>query len=151
MQLKIGTKGLLSHRVKDSDLATNWANDVPVLATPILLWLAELACIRAIGDSLAPGKMSLGYAHDVQHLAPTPVGWIVQVEAEITSIEEKIVSFKVTASDGVDVVLSGTHRRALVDKARFVGKVEEKVDRFICERCKFPCPTGSCVGHSAAN
>ena len=130
MNLKIGTKGLLSHCVADHDLATHWANDVPVLATPVLLWLAELAAIRAIGDCLDPALMTLGYSHDVRHLAPTPKGWIVQIEAEVISIDEKIISFEITGSDGVDVVLSGVHKRGVVNKQRFLSRVDAKTEEY---------------------
>lgn len=130
MELKLGTKGLLSHRVAERDLATRWANDVPVLATPILLWLAELASIRAIGDCIDPSFMTVGFSHDVRHLAPTPLGWIVQIEAEVILIEDKIISFSIIGSDGVDVIFSGVHKRGLVDKSRFLARVQSKTDDY---------------------
>ena len=124
MQLELGSKGFLAHRVSEADLATNWRCDVPVLATPVLLWLAELACMRAIVGCLDDGRMTLGYGHMVRHLAPTPRGWTVQVEAELVEIDGKILTFEVRASDGVEVVMEGRHDRAIVDRARFVARVD---------------------------
>lgn len=126
MQLKLGLTGVLSHEVTESDLATRWRNDVPVLATPVLLWLAELACMRAIDGCLEPGAMTLGYGHSVRHLAPTPGGWTVQIEAELVDMTDKLLAFEVRASDGRETVLEGRHERAVVDRERFLSRIERK-------------------------
>ncbi|MCY1706292.1 MULTISPECIES: thioesterase family protein [Pannonibacter] len=127
--LKSRNKGVLVHQVQDSDLATNWRNDVPVLATPVLLWLGELAAMRAIEGTLQAGQMTLGYGHDMRHLAPTPKGWNVTLEAELIRIEDKILTFSIEARDGEGVIASGTHTRAIVDKGRFLARFEAKRDR----------------------
>lgn len=126
MLLKNGLKGLLTHKVGPADLATHWQNDIPVFATPILLWLAELACMRAIDNCLEPGQITLGYAHDVRHLAATPAGWTVVIEAELTGIESRLLTFEVRASDGRDAILSGRHTRAIVSRERFLAKLDSK-------------------------
>jgi fluoroacetyl-CoA thioesterase len=128
LRLSNGLKGLLTHEVVESDLATNWRNAVPVLATPILLWLAELACIRAIEGALEPGQMSLGYGHDIRHLAATPCRWIVHVSGELIEVTPKMLTFEVSAHDGRETVLTGRHTRAIVDRERFVARVQSKAD-----------------------
>jgi fluoroacetyl-CoA thioesterase len=128
LQLNNGLKGLLTHEVVESDLATNWRNTVPVLATPILLWLAELACMRAIEGALEPGKMTLGYGHDVRHLAATPCHWVVHVSGELVDVTPKMLTFEITAHDGRETVLMGRHMRAIVDRERFVARVQSKAD-----------------------
>lgn len=129
--LKLKSKGVVIHQVQEGELATNWQNDVPVLATPVLLWLAELACMRAIENSLESGKMTLGYAHDIRHMSPTPVGWTISIEAELVKNEnDKLLTFKVQAQDTEDVILSGSHTRAIVDRARFLDRLESKRGRY---------------------
>ena len=128
MTLEIGMSATLTHTVGEADLATSWKNDVPVLATPILLWLAELAAMRAVQGALEPGRMTLGHGHRVEHLAPTPAGWDVHIEATLVAIEGRILTFDITATDGVDTVLSGSHTRALVGRDRFVARVAEKAE-----------------------
>ena len=66
----IGKSGVLVHTVMPTDLATQWKNQLPVLATPILLWLAELATIKAVEGALAPDSMTVGIGHHNRHLAP---------------------------------------------------------------------------------
>ena len=68
----IGKSGVLVHTVMPTDLATHWKNQLPVLATPILLWLAELATIKAVEGALAPDSMTVGIGHHNRHLAR---GW----------------------------------------------------------------------------
>lgn len=124
--LKLHLKGVLVHQVRESDLATSWRNDLPVLATPVLLWLAELACMRAIEDRLEPGQMTLGYSHDINHLAQTPAGWTVTLEAELEQIQGRYLTYRLDGRDGQDVILSGRHIRAIVDRSHFIAKLDVK-------------------------
>ncbi|HMB09653.1 thioesterase family protein [Saliniramus sp.] len=127
-ELKANLTGSLTYKVSAGDLATAWRNDVPVLATPVLLWLSELASMRAIADTLPEGEMTVGLSHDSAHLAPTPEGWSVQISASLTQIEGRKLVFAVEASDGRDVILKGTHVRAIVNRERFVGNLAAKAD-----------------------
>ena len=124
--MKTGLSASRSHVVADSDLATEWENDMPVLATPVLLWHAERACMSAIADELLSSQMTLGIAHDVEHLAPTPAGFGISVEATLVKVEGRSLVFEVLAYDDDDLILKGTHSRAIVDTARFGERVEQK-------------------------
>lgn len=126
LSLSTDLQGILTHRVEPKDLATSWQNDVPVLATPVLLWLAELACMRAIDNTFSDQEMSLGYGHEFVHLAPTPENWTVHITARLVEIEGKILTFDVEARDDQDLILSGRHIRAIVNREEFVAKVEAK-------------------------
>ena len=129
MSIEVGREAGMTHVVAVSDLATAWKNDVPVLATPVLLWLAEITCMRAIEDDLPDGSMTLGFRHDVSHLAPTPLGWTITLHATLTGIDDKLLTFSVRAHDGNDLILSGEHTRGLVSKSRFLEKVSRKAGR----------------------
>lgn len=122
----MGLIGVVVHTVTSEDLATNWRNDVPVLATPILLWLAELACMRAIEGRVPEGYMTVGSQHACGHLSPTPVGFVMTVTAVVIAVNRNTIEFEVSADDGVDQILSGKHIRGLVQRERFVYKVAEK-------------------------
>ncbi len=127
-ELKPNLTGSLTYKVSAGDLATAWRNDVPVLATPVLLWLSELASMRAIADTLSEGEMTVGLSHDSTHLAPTPEGWSIQISASLTQIEGRKLVFAVEASDGQDVVLKGIHVRAIVNRDRFISNLAAKAD-----------------------
>jgi fluoroacetyl-CoA thioesterase len=122
----VGLRGMLTHEVTAADSAVAWGNDVPVLATPILLWLAELACCKALEPALASDRMTVGAAHAVRHLAPTPIGVSITVYGELLDIDGAHLRFRVWASDGIDVILEGTHDRGIVERERFVARVKRK-------------------------
>lgn len=121
-----GLKATMKHTVKATDLASSWQNDIPVFATPILLWLAELTCMRAVEGKLEPRVITAGYRHDVYHSAPTPEEWTVDINAELIAVDDKMLTFEVSAHDGIDVILSGRHTRALLDRERFMRRLERK-------------------------
>lgn len=124
--LRPGLKANMRHVVAAGDLASSWQNDIPVFATPILLWLAELTCMRAVEGNLEPQYITAGYRHDVYHSAPTPEGWVVDINAELIVVDDKLLTFKVSAHDGIDVILSGKHTRALLDRERFLRRLQRK-------------------------
>ncbi len=127
-ELQIGVTSQKVHEVRSADLATAWANDVPVLATPILLWLAETTCMDAVDGHLDPGQFTVGYEHDIRHLAPTPEGWCITLEVCLTKQEGIILTFEVTASDKAGMILKGTHKRAVLSKQEFLNRFDARCE-----------------------
>lgn len=125
-QLETGLTGELLHEVDRGDSAATWGNDLEVLATPVLLWLGEMACVQALEGVLESGKMTVGAAHDVEHLAPTPVGASLTVRATLVQVEGRRLRFQLWASDGTDVVLRGTHDRVVIDRTPFLARIQKK-------------------------
>jgi len=98
-----------------------------VFATGYLVGLLEWACILVINPHLDwPAEQSLGTHIDVSHLAATPPGLTVTVDAELVAVEGRRLRFTVRAHDGVDLISEGTHERFVIDKARFDAKVASK-------------------------
>lgn len=123
---EVGMCGVLEHIVCEKDLATAWRNNVPVLATPILLWLAELAAMKAVEEDMPDGVMTVGMSHSMRHLAPTPIGFSVLVEAKVTAVVGSFITFDVTAHNGSELILLGTHERAIVERDRFLARIGRK-------------------------
>jgi fluoroacetyl-CoA thioesterase len=124
--IEIGATATMTHTVTSADCATNWGNDLPVLATPVLLWLGEIASMKVVDAALEADEMTVGYAHTAQHLAATPVGWDVVVEAKLTRFDGRLAYFDVVAHDERDIVFRGEHVRATVGRSRFVDRLGEK-------------------------
>lgn len=100
-----------------------------VFATGFLVGLLEWACIQLVNPHLNwPAEQTLGTHIDVSHEAATPPGLHVTVTARLLAVDGRRLTFAVEAHDGVDVVSRGTHQRAVIDKARFAGKVRAKTD-----------------------
>ena len=124
--------------VADADTAISaGSGDVPVLATPRLLALAEAAAVAAIAPHLAPGMTSVGTSASLEHRRASPVGAEVLVEAELTEVDGRRLMFSFIAREskgagsaagagkdgGEDLVVgAGTVERVLVDRAVFLAR-----------------------------
>jgi fluoroacetyl-CoA thioesterase len=113
--------------VSEADTASALGSgDVPVLATPRLLALAEAAAVAAVRPALADGQTTVGTAAAIEHVRASPVGAPVVVEAELIDVDGRRLAFTFTAwqdRDGGDVVIgSGTMERVLVDRERFISQ-----------------------------
>lgn len=99
------------------------SGDVPVLATPALLALAEGACVAAIRDDLPEGQTSVGAWAEIEHLQPTPVGRTVSARATLIGHHGRRLEFNVLVEDDGETVARIRHRRVLVDRERFLAKL----------------------------
>lgn len=98
-----------------------------VLATGFLVGLLEWACVKALHPYLDwPNEQSLGTHINISHEAPTPPGFEVKARVKLTEVDGRRLFFYVEADDGKDIISRGTHERYVIDKARFLEKVEEK-------------------------
>ncbi|MFQ5859698.1 MAG: thioesterase family protein [Anaerolineae bacterium] len=125
--LKIGLVGEVRRIVEDRHTARHLGSgNVSVLATPIMVGLMEEAAIAAVDHLLPDGQNTVGIHLDVKHLAPTPVGMEVIIRAELTDIDGRILTFRVTAVDESEQIGEGTHKRAIIDLARFQDRIVKK-------------------------
>jgi fluoroacetyl-CoA thioesterase len=98
-----------------------------VFATGYMVGLIEWACIDAIQPHLDEGEQSVGTDVRCSHTAATPPGFTVTVNLTLERVEGRKLTFSITAHDGVDAISEGTHERFVIDPARFLRKVQEKV------------------------
>ncbi|MEU8365225.1 thioesterase family protein [Nonomuraea sp. NPDC048882] len=123
MTLVPGLRAQLLIMVEMEDTAKKLGSgDVPVLATPRLLALAEAATMRAIERHLAPGETSVGTRVELEHTAASPLGTHVQVGVELTEVDGRRLVFAIEAHDRRTVVGKGTIERVVVDRARFMAR-----------------------------
>ncbi|MFB9883676.1 thioesterase family protein [Planobispora siamensis] len=124
MTLAPGLRARLLIMVEREDTAVKvGSGDVPVLATPRLLALAEQATVQAVAGELDPGQTSVGTKVALEHLAASPVGTHVEIAAELTEVDGRRLVFAFTALDGDTLVGTGTIERVLVDRERFLAKL----------------------------
>jgi predicted thioesterase len=100
-----------------------------VYATPAMVLFIEMVCKRMTDEFLSEGEVTVGVRISLDHLAPTPVGDQVRIRAEIVSIEGNLIDFKVELWDAEEKVGEGEHRRAIINIARFMRRVESKAAR----------------------
>jgi fluoroacetyl-CoA thioesterase len=123
----VGLRATVRAGVTEADTAAAMGSgDVPVLATPRLLALAEAAAYAAVAPQLADGFTTVGTSVSLEHRRASPLGTEVVVEAELTEVDgSRLVFGFIARVDGTDddVVLgAGTVERVVVDRARFVAR-----------------------------
>ena len=102
-------------------------DDIPeVLVTAYMVVMMEGAATKALKPHLDANEGSVGISVNVTHLAATLPGQAVAATAEITAVEGRKITFKVTAHDGLDKIGEGTHQRAIVPWDRFKAGVAAK-------------------------
>lgn len=122
-----GLSAEFSHTVSETDTASHWGSGgLPVFSTPSLVGLMESAAVVATFGHLAPGQATVGGQIDVRHMAATPVGMKVHARAELVSVEDRKLVFKVQAWDEQEMIGEAEHVRYVVDEARFLVKAERK-------------------------
>lgn len=101
-----------------------------VFATGFMVGLMEWACLELLIPHLDwPDEQSVGTHVDFSHVAATPPGMTVTVDAELIELDGRRVTFRVVAHDGVDEISRGTHERFIIDRARFMSRLEDKRSR----------------------
>ncbi|HWC44225.1 MAG TPA: hotdog domain-containing protein [Actinomycetota bacterium] len=121
MPLAPGLEAAFRHTVTRADTATAvGSGEVPVLATPRVLALAERATVAAVAGALEPGATTVGTRVELDHLAPSPVGAEVAVHAVLERVEGRRLQFAVRLLDGDRLVARGLVTRVVVDAAAFV-------------------------------
>jgi fluoroacetyl-CoA thioesterase len=126
--IPIGTKGVFTLRVTPAHLANQFKDAIlpEVFATPMMVLAMENAALNAIRGFLDPGESAVGTAVDVRHIAATPVGHDVTAEAEVTGVDGRHITFNVSARDDNELIGSGTHVRAVIDRARLDARLAAK-------------------------
>ena len=102
------------------------SGDVRVLGTPWMISFMERVSNRLISEYLPVGIMSVGIHVNINHLAATPMNAVIRVRAEVLEVANNRVLLKVEAWDSIDKIGEGSHKRAVVEKAKFMQRVMEK-------------------------
>ena len=125
--IPVGTTGKFEQVVETRHLASTLDSSLAsVLSTPTMVAMMEQAAINAIKPFLDAGESSVGMTIEVSHTAATPPGHRARAEAEVTKVEGRRLEFIVRAFDDVEQIGSGTHRRAVVDAAKFNDRLKTK-------------------------
>jgi fluoroacetyl-CoA thioesterase len=103
------------------EMTAEWlgSGDVPVLATPMVLALAERAAVAAVADVLPEASTTVGAAVEMAHEAPTPVGAWIRARARLEDVVGRRLRFSFTVEDEAGRIASGTHVRVVVTREQF--------------------------------
>ena len=122
--IKIGTSSTIVKEIGLQDCTER--GGFHIFATPDLVLMLELTAIQALEPYLPTTQSTVGTRVDVAHTAATLLGQTVTCTATVTEIDRRRVVFEITANDGVDDIVSGTHERFIVDLDKFIARLSEK-------------------------
>ena len=98
-----------------------------ILATPVLVRYME-ATAQKIADMGMPSDwQTIGTLITVEHSSATPVGICVEVNVRLVSIDEKNLSFEISAFDNCGQIASGIHKRIVTKTATLERLLKKKI------------------------
>jgi predicted thioesterase len=89
-----------------------------VYATPRMVSDVEYTCRDFLIEHLDAGEDSVGAHVSIDHLAATPLGLAVTVEAKIVDVDRRRVTFEFAVQDPVELAGKGKHVRFVVETAK---------------------------------
>lgn len=102
------------------------SGDLPVLATPMMMALMENAAMLAVASQLPEGCTTVGGHISSSHLHPTPLGATVTATATLVKEEGRKLTFHIVAEDKDGIIGEGEHLRFIVDKEKFMSKINRE-------------------------
>lgn len=127
MNLNTGLAAIMTHTVVEAELATHWGGQAEVFASPALIGAMERTCMRATDHLLDQGLTTVGVSFAIDHQAPTPAGWDVSIEATLTEIDRRMLTFSVVARDRAGQIAEGKHVRCVVDQSKFDERLRSRI------------------------
>ncbi|MBR1995458.1 MAG: thioesterase family protein [Alistipes sp.] len=123
--LKEGLSASAHVTVTEANTArTMGSGDLEVFATPALVALMEQAAMQAVASALPEGATTVGSQIDCAHIKPSPFGAAITATAVLTQVEGRKLTFTVGATDAEGIIGEGTHIRFVVDRVRFMAKMQ---------------------------
>ena len=110
---------------KENAAITMGSGDMEVFATPAMVALMENAAMKAVAAELSEGATTVGAMMNTSHIKPSPLGAEVSATAVLIEVDGRKLTFSVKASDEAGVIGEGTHIRYIVDRERFLSKLNK--------------------------
>ncbi|HUJ33296.1 MAG TPA: hotdog domain-containing protein [Candidatus Acidoferrum sp.] len=101
----------------------------PILSTPAMIGLMEMAAAQAVRPELPPGAITVGTRIEVDHLQAVTLGATVRASARLAGYEGRFLIFEVEARSGDRVIGRGRVFRAIVNPERLTPSPEQKPRR----------------------
>ncbi len=104
-----------------------------VYATPRMVSDVEYACRDYLLEHLDAGEDSVGAHVSIDHLGATPPDVTVTIEARITALDKRRVTFEYSVRDPIEEVGRGVHVRFVVDTAKSRERIAAKRARLAAQ------------------
>ena len=101
-----------------------------ILATPALARYMEVTAQKIVDAGIAPVWQSIGTFFSVEHNSATPVGLNVRIHAILVGIDDKDLTFEISAFDSSGPIATGIHKR-IVTKTATLERLLKKKSRIL--------------------
>lgn len=105
------------------------SGDMEVFATPALVALMENAAMNAVRPYLPEDSTTVGAMIQISHIKPSGLGDKISATAILEEEEGRKLTFKVSASDSQGIIGEGMHIRYIVDRKRFLSKLQTETSK----------------------
>lgn len=115
--------------VEENDSAYSvGSGGLEVLSTPKVTALVENASYELLQTMLNDDETSVGIFIEIDHIAPTPIGMKIEINTKIKNpgTSGRTVAFEFVVSDEKEIIAHGIHKRVIVNKEKFMEKVNKK-------------------------
>ena len=103
--------------------------ELRVYATPKLVSDIEWACRDLLLEYLDGGEDSVGTRVEVDHMAPTLLGMNAEIKVSISSVEGRLITFDIDASDSMEKIAKGKHVRFIVGVEKTAERLRAKAEK----------------------
>ena len=126
-RIQVGMTYQVAQKVTADNTASAFGSGgIEVFATPCMILYMEQAAMMAVEEYLAEGCTTVGTRVDIEHCAATPIGMAVTAKATLREIDGRRLIYDVEARDEKELIGRGTHERFIIDKDRFMAKINSK-------------------------
>lgn len=103
------------------------SGSLDVLATPMLIAMAEEASAKIAQSYIDDTKTTVGTQISCEHNSPTPLNGTVLVVSNLIENNGRSFTFEITASDNKSEIGKLTHTRFVVDVEKFMTKANDRI------------------------
>ena len=126
--IKIGSKKERTIKTNSNQTTSFLWEGENVLSTPSMISEMEETCRLLLKEYYLKDKEwdSVGTIVNIKHLAATPVGSKIKLNATVDSVDGRKVMFNVDVYDELEKIGEGKHERFIINIPRFRSKFEDK-------------------------
>lgn len=120
-----GTTGIATLIVDNTHTATHYGSGTAdVFATPAMIAFMEKTAMQSVESQLPEGCITLGTEVNIKHYKAVLPGQTVQCKTCLLETDGKKLLFRVEVYWNNECIGDGTHTRYVVDKCKFLSKLQ---------------------------
>jgi predicted thioesterase len=127
-KIQVGLSSKAQYEVEEEHGAAHiGSGTVRVLATPWMIAFMEITARKMLDAHLPETHTTVGTHVDVRHLAPSPIGAMIEARVEIIARDKNRIQLSVGLFWNKTQIGSGSHERYIVLKEKFIEKLRNTI------------------------